>query len=297
MSKAIENKYDFILLHDVKMGNPNGDPDAANMPRIDIETNHGIITDVCTKSKIRNYVNTVKQNANGFKIYIQPNVPLERSDRSAFNYLSIEEKKIPDLKKSDDEFEKKILNFMCENFYDVRTFGAVMTTFTKNKLCGNITGPVQIGFGRSIDPVFPQEITITRKTITTEKDATQKNTEIGKKYIIPYGLYRTEGYVSANLATYAQKKTGFNEEDLELFWEALMNMYEHDHAAMRGNMAVRKLIIFKHKNALGNAPAWKLFDAVKVVRKDPNQPARDFDDYEITIDYSQIPEGVECIIK
>lgn len=295
MSKVIENRYDFIVLQDVVMGNPNGDPDAGNMPRIDIETNHGMITDVCFKSKIRNYVNVIKNNAEGFKIYIQPNIPLERNDKSAYTYLGIDEKKAQDLKKNDDGVEEKIKNFMCQNFYDIRTFGAVMTSFAKAKLsCSNVRGPVQVGFGRSIDPIIPQEITITRKAITTEKDALQKNTEIGKKYIVPYGLYRTEGYVSANIA---KKHTGFSEEDLELFWAAILNMHEQDHAAMRGNMAVRKLIIFKHSSELGNAPAWKLFDAVKVERKDPTQPARCFDDYEITIDYSKIPENVECIIK
>lgn len=193
-------------------------------------------------------------------------------------------------KKADKELDRKIRDFMCRNFFDIRTFGAVMTTFTKNALnCGQVRGPVQLSFARSIDPIVPQELTITRTAITTEADAENKKTEMGRKYIVPYGLYRAEGYISANLA---RKVTGFSEEDLELLWQAILNMFEFDHAAARGKMAVRKLIIFKHDSELGNAPAHKLFDAVRVKRIDESRPARSYDDYALTVDEAAIPAGV-----
>lgn len=183
---------------------------------------------------------------------------------------------------------------MCKNFYDVRTFGAVMTTFVKAALnCGQVRGPVQLGFARSVEPVMPQEITITRVAITTEADAENKGTEMGRKYIIPYGLYRCEGYISANLA---RKTTGFSEDDLQLLWQAILNMFENDHSAARGKMAVRELIIFKHANELGCAPAWKLFETVKVERRDKNSidPARSYQDYVVTVDETALPTGVSC---
>lgn len=290
MSEAIKNRYDFMVLFDVENGNPNGDPDAGNMPRVDAETGYGIITDVCLKRKIRNYVEAACEDKEGYRIYIKDNVPLERSDKEAYKYLGIEAGKAKELKKNDQDADLKIRNFMCQNFFDIRTFGAVMTTFVKAALnCGQVRGPVQFGFARSIDRVLPQEITITRVAITTEKDAQKKNTEIGRKFIIPYALYKVEGYVSANLA---RKVTGFSEADLQLFWKAIINMFECDRAAARGNMAVRELIVFKHDSELGEAPAYKLFDTIKITRNNSETPARAYSDYTITIDEDKIPAGV-----
>ncbi len=293
MSAPIKNRYEFVILFDVENGNPNGDPDAGNMPRVDPETGFGIVTDVCLKRKIRNYVETVKEDSTGYRIYVKEKVPLNRSDKEAYTALDITDKNIKEKKKSDPDLDKKVRDWMCANFYDIRTFGAVMTSFTKDALnCGQVRGPVQIGFARSIEPVSPQELTITRVAITKESDAENKTTEMGRKYIVPYGLYRCEGYVSANLA---RKTTGFSDEDLALLWEAILNMFEHDHSAVRGKMAVRKLIIFKHDSELGNAPAWKLFDAVKIVRaNDDVAPARSYGDYRITVDESALPTGINC---
>lgn len=293
MSEAIKNRYEFVVLFDVENGNPNGDPDAGNMPRIDPETNLGIVTDVCLKRKIRNYVETVKgENALGYRIYIKANIPLNRSDKEAFSFLNVDEKNVKGAKKYNDELNKDIRDFMCRNFFDIRTFGAVMTTFVTAPLnCGQVRGPVQLGFARSIDPIVPQEVTITRVAITTEEDAAKKNTEMGNKFIVPYGLYRCEGYVSANLA---QKVTGFSEDDLELLWKAILNMFEHDHAAARGKMSVRELIVFKHDSALGEAPAYKLFETVTVQRKPEVAVPRKYTDYEVHIDESAIPMGVTC---
>ena len=193
MSEAIKNRYEFVVLFDVENGNPNGDPDAGNMPRIDPESGYGLVTDVCLKRKIRNYVEMVKEDEEGYQIYIKENVPLNRSDNQAFEYLGINEKKAKDLKKNDPEADRKIRDFMCKNFFDIRTFGAVMTTFVKASLnCGQVRGPVQLGFARSVDPIVSQEVAITRVAITTEKDAGVKSTEMGRKNIVPYGLYRVE---------------------------------------------------------------------------------------------------------
>jgi CRISPR-associated protein Csd2 len=266
MTQAINNRYDFIILYDVENGNPNGDPDAGNMPRIDPETNYGIVSDVCLKRKIRNYVSAVKENQPGYEIYIQERIPLNTMDKRAYDYLGIAAKDVKDKKKQDRTLDERIRDFMCKNFYDIRTFGAVMTTFVSAKLnCGQVRGPVQLSFSRSVDPVFQQEITITRVAITTEEDAERKGTEMGNKYIIPYAVYRAEGFVSANLA---QKTTGFSEEDLALLWEAITNMFENDHSAARGKMTVRELIVFKHDSIFGNAPSYKLFETVKVNRLD-----------------------------
>lgn len=292
MSEVIKNRYDFVILFDVENGNPNGDPDAGNMPRMDPETGYGLITDVCLKRKIRNYVETLKEGAPGFQIYIKEGVPLNRSDNEAVQALGIED--IKNAKRSDPDIDQKLRNWMCKNFYDIRTFGAVMTTFVKNALnCGQVRGPVQLSFARSIDPVVPQEVTITRVAITTEGDAEKKKTEMGQKHIIPYALYRTEGFVSANLA---RKTTGFSEEDLELLWQAIMNMFENDHSAARGKMAVRKLIIFKHDSELGNAPAHKLFDLVQVRKKDTVVVSRSYNDYIVEIS-PDLPDGVTCTCK
>ena len=290
MAEPIKNRYEFVILFDVENGNPNGDPDAGNMPRVDPETGFGLVTDVCLKRKIRNYVELRKEDAEGFRIYIKDGVPLNRSDSAAIEALGID----PDLKtakKADPGIDEKLRDWMCAHFYDVRTFGAVMTTFVKGALnCGQVRGPVQLGFARSVDPIVPQEVTITRVAITTEADAEKKGTEMGRKHIVPYGLYRAEGYVSANLA---RKTTGFSEEDLELLWEAILNLFEHDHSAARGKMAVRKLIIFKHDSELGCAPAYKLFDAVRVTRKDGVIVPRSYADYTVTVADS-LPEGVHC---
>ena len=293
MGEAIKNRYDFVVLFEVQNGNPNGDPDAGNMPRIDLETNQGIVTDVCLKRKIRNYVETAKEGEEGYRIYIKERVPLNRSDAEAYEKLGIDKKNIKDKKRENENLDLEIRDFMCQQFYDIRTFGAVMTTFVKDKLnCGQVRGPVQLGFAKSVDPIISQEVTITRVAITTESDAEGKSTEMGRKYIVPYGLYRVEGYVSANLA---RKVTGFDETDLELLWEAIINMFELDHSAARGNMSVRNLIVFKHDSELGNAPAFKLFEKVKVQRKDMTKSARCYEDYEVAIDCENMPSGVECI--
>ena len=298
MGEAIKNRYEFVVLFDVENGNPNGDPDSGNMPRIDPESGLGLVTDVCLKRKIRNYVETVKEDAKGYKIYIKEDVPLNRSDREACESLGItetEDKKVTEalkkLKKSDKDVDIKLRDYMCDNFYDIRTFGAVMTTFVKASLnCGQVRGPVQLGFARSIDPIVSQEVTITRVAITTEKDAENKSTEMGRKNIVPYGLYRVEGYISANLA---RKVTGFSEEDLDLLWEAIINMFENDHSAARGKMAVRELIVFKHCKELGDCPAYKLFDAVELRKKEEIEYPRKYQDYTVQIHEEMIPDSVE----
>ena len=283
---AIKNRYEFVVLFDVENGNPNGDPDGGNIPRTDPETGQGLVTDVCLKRKIRNFVELVKDGEAGYEIYIKDGVPLNTSDKRAYSKLGIDEKGV----KGKDE---EIRDFMCDNFYDIRTFGAVMTTFVKANLnCGQVRGPVQLGFARSIDPILPQETTITRIAITTEADAAKKSTEMGRKYIVPYGLYRTEGFISANLA---RKTTGFSEKDLELLWQAILNMFEHDRSAARGKMTVRELIVFKHSTELGNAPAHKLFETVTVTRKEDVYPPRAFSDYDVFVDEAALPDEITCI--
>ena len=293
MSDIIKNRYEFVILFDVENGNPNGDPDAGNMPRVDPETGLGIVTDVCLKRKIRNFVEAVKEDEPGYKIYIKENVPLNTSDKKAYVALGVDEKKVKDAKKTDPDLDVKVRDWMCQNFFDIRTFGAVMTTFVKDALnCGQVRGPVQLGFARSVEPISQQEMTITRVAITTEEAAAEKNTEMGRKYIVPYGLYRCEGFISANLA---RKTTGFSEEDLSLLWQAIINMFELDHSAARGKMAVRELIVFKHDSEFGNAPAHKLFDLVKITRKDTSgMPARAYSDYKVCVDEAALPVGVTC---
>lgn len=295
MSEPIKNRYDFVVLFDVKNGNPNGDPDTGNMPRMDPETGIGLVTDACLKRKIRNYVDIAKNGAPGYKIYIRSDVPLEESDRSALEYLGVEDMK--GAKKTDPEIEKKVRSFMCKNFFDIRTFGAVMTTFTKGGMnCGQVRGPVQIGFAHSIDPVVPQEITITRSAITTVKDAAEKHTEMGRKYIVPYGLYQVEGYISS---VEASRVTDFSEDDLSLFWEAVINMFEEDHSAARGNMAVHELIVFKHEKPLGNAPSYKLMARIHVTKKEGVSVPRSYSDYDVSVDTKDLPDGVtvERLVK
>ena len=286
MSEPIKNRYEFVLLYDVENGNPNGDPDAGNMPRIDPETGHGIVTDVCLKRKIRNYVELVKGDAPGYRIYIKEGTPLNQNNAEAYLAVGLKPGE-----KATLEGVEKARAWICKNFFDVRTFGAVMTTGDN---CGQVRGPVQINFSRSIDPITQMEVTITRQAVTRIEDAAKERT-MGRKHIVPYGLYRAEGYVSAKLANHPTKGTGFSEEDLQLLWEALLNMFEHDRSAARGKMATRKLIVFKHESDLGNAPAHVLFDLVQVQRKPDVEVPRKFSDYEVTIDRKNLPEGVELI--
>lgn len=290
MSTPIKNRYDFVILFDVENGNPNGNPDAGNMPRIDPETGYGLVTDVCLKRKIRNYVEDLKEEAPGYRIYVKEGVPLNRSDAEALTAVGVSGD-LKAAKKADPGIDKKLRDFMCSNFYDIRTFGAVMTTFVKGALnCGQVRGPVQLSFARSIDPIVPQEVTITRVAITTEADAEKKGTEMGRKHIVPYALYRAEGYVSANLA---RKTTGFSEDDLQLLWQAILNMFENDHSAARGKMAVRELIVFKHDSELGNAPAYKLFEKVQVKPVEGVEVPRKYGDYVVSVS-DDLPEGVHC---
>ena len=294
MTEPIQNRFDFVLFFDVKNGNPNGDPDAGNMPRIDPETGHGIVSDVCLKRKVRNYVDLVKgqdvdgpdvaEGELGYKIYVQEGAVLNERNKKAYVHYDMKpsEKKLP----KGEQDRLKVTKFMCDNFFDIRSFGAVMTTGVN---CGQVRGPIQMCFAESVDPVMPMEMSITRMAVTKEEDAEKERT-MGRKQYIPYGLYRVEGFVSASLA----EKTGFSQEDLDLFFSALMNMFENDRSAARGLMSSRKLLVFKHESKLGNAPAHRLFEAVKVNRLIPDaQEARSFGDY--TIEVGDIPEGVELI--
>jgi CRISPR-associated protein Csd2 len=292
MSEPIKNRYEFVLLYEVENGNPNGDPDAGNMPRIDPETGYGIVTDVCLKRKIRNYVELVKQDGAGFKIYVKEGIPLNAQHEKAYTANEIPVPKKEDSSKTEPATINKLRRWMCDQFYDIRTFGAVMTTGVN---CGQVRGPVQINFSRSIDPIVQQEVTITRVTVTRVGE--DKTTEMGRKHIVPYALYRAEGYVSAKLANDSAKGTGFSEEDLELLWEALINMFEHDHSAARGKMATRKLIVFKHESELGNAPAHQLFGMIVVEKSAGANPPRSFSDYQVKIDREHVPVGVTVIEK
>jgi CRISPR-associated protein Csd2 len=273
MSNVIQNRYEFVYLFDVENGNPNGDPDAGNMPRIDPETGYGIITDVCLKRKIRNYVQIIKNDQPPYCIYVKEKAILTNQQKRAYEALKIDPKG-----KTSDDIEKARL-WMCQNFFDVRTFGAVMSL--KDYNCGQVRGAAQLNFGRSIDVICPRELTITRMAVATEKEAEAQsgdNRTMGRKNIVPYALYRTEGYVSACLA----EQTGFNEEDLALLWDALINMFDHDHSAARGKMCARRLIVFKHDSKIGNAPAHKLFETVRV-KPCEGKPPRSFDDYKDNI--------------
>ncbi|MBW1723600.1 MAG: type I-C CRISPR-associated protein Cas7/Csd2 [Deltaproteobacteria bacterium] len=284
MSNAIQNRYEFVYLFDVENGNPNGDPDAGNMPRIDPETNHGLVTDVCLKRKIRNYVEIAKQGEAGYEIYVREKAVLNQQHELAYiNNPEIEKPPAKKLPKKEEE-ARIITRWMCDNFFDIRTFGAVMTTDVN---CGQVRGPVQFNFARSVDPILPLDISITRMAVTNERDLEKERT-MGRKSIVPYGLYRAEGFISAHLA----EKTGFSEDDLKFLWEALINMFDHDHSAARGKMTARNLLIFRHESKLGNAPAHKLFDLVKIRRKDESRPARAFSDYVVSIDEDNVPQGV-----
>lgn len=285
---AIAHRYEFVYLFDITNGNPNGDPDAGNLPRLDPETNRGLVTDVCLKRKIRNFVSLDKPADAGYAIYMQEKAVLNNQHRKAYDAQSLkpEDKKLP----KEEEKARAITQWMCNNFFDVRTFGAVMTTGVN---AGQVRGPVQMAFATSIDPVVPLEISITRMAVTTEKEAEAQsgdNRTMGRKHIIPYGLYRAHGFVSAKLA----ERTGFSDADLELFWRALINMFEHDRSAARGEMAARKLIVFEHESAMGNAPAHVLFDAVRITpaQADTDSAPRRFADYRVEIDQAAIPSGV-----
>lgn len=284
MGEVINNRYDFVLLFDVKNGNPNGDPDAGNLPRIDPETGHGIVTDVCLKRKIRNYTELIKNEQVPYHIYVQEKAVLTERRAPAYDAVADENDKATKISKA--------RAWMCRNFYDVRTFGAVMSTKENN--CGQVRGPVQLAFSQSIDPIVSLEASITRMAVETRKESDAQdgdNRTMGRKTYIPYGLYRLHGFISAPLAA----QTGFSEKDLAHFWDALINMFDHDRSAARGEMATQKLIVFKHQSELGSAPAHKLFDLVQVCRKDDSKPPRGFSDYTVSIEKSALPRGVELL--
>lgn len=306
---ALANRYDFVYLFDVTNGNPNGDPDAGNLPRLDPETNQGLVSDVCLKRKIRNFVALTKGDTPGHEIYVAERAILELQQKRAWDAI-IPEATTKDREKlpKDDQKARELTQWMCSNFFDVRTFGAVMST--KGANCGQVRGPVQFAFARSIDPILPLEVSITRMAATTESDAESKGDirTMGRKHIVPYGLYRVHGYVSAGLAGGGGKGTGFSEEDVELLWTALEQMFDHDRSAARGEMAARALILFRHQSAIGNAPAHRLFERVDVKRVfdgeefDPGDrrahnlpPARAFSDYSVHVDSSDLPAGIEVI--
>ena len=281
----IENRYDFVMLFDVENGNPNGDPDAGNTPRVDAETGYGYITDVCLKRKIRNYVELCKEGEAGYNILVRPDKALNAKFTDAYKAEGLPTKNKG--KNTDDV--RKAKEYMCRNYYDVRTFGAVMST--GDDPCGIVRGPVQINFARSISPVNIQDVTITRQARTTEDRTKTGETEMGRKSMIPYALYRAEGYVSAALGN----KVGLTEDDIEVLWEAIINMFEHDHSAARGKMCMRKLYVFKHDSVLGNCPSHILFDKISVEETDIIPP-RAFSDYKISVD-NELPNGVLLIEK
>jgi CRISPR-associated protein Csd2 len=272
---TIQNRYEFVYLFDVTNGNPNGDPDAGNIPRLDPESSKGLVTDVCLKRKIRNFIELTEGDSQGYDIYVKEKSVLNHQNRKAYEALEIEPvaKKLP----KNEKKAREVTAWMCKNFFDVRTFGAVMTTEVNS---GQVRGPVQLAFAKSIDPIIPLEISITRMAVTNEKDLEKERT-MGRKSIVPYGLYRVHGFISAKLAD----KTGFSETDLEKLWQALQMMFEHDHSAARGEMVARKLIVFQHKDALGNMPSHKLFERVTVerIKGESGTPANDFDDYQVII--------------
>ena len=299
----LENRYDFVYLFDVKDGNPNGDPDAGNLPRIDAETGRGLVTDVCLKRKVRNYVSLIKNDEPPHDIYIKEKAILNQVHEKAYESIgagqelkSKEEghevdKKSKSKRKGSADAVNKARNWICQNFYDVRTFGAVMSTGVN---CGQVRGPVQITFARSIDPIISQEHSITRMAVATIEEAKKQsgdNRTMGRKFTVPYGLYRCHGFISAHLA----QQTGFSEDDLELLMQALESMFEHDRSAARGEMTTRGLYVFKHNSKLGNAPAHRLFERVTVTLKNGSKSPREFNDYQISIDGEGTPTGVELI--
>ncbi|HHT64436.1 MAG TPA: type I-C CRISPR-associated protein Cas7/Csd2 [Clostridia bacterium] len=303
MSKDIQKRYDFVMLFDVKDGNPNGDPDAGNLPRIDAETGHGLITDVCLKRKVRNYVGLKKGDQPPYGIFIKEKAILNNIIEQAYISLNIN---LNDPPKDPGDGKKRnkvgqgqgkeidqARKFMCQNFFDIRTFGAVLSTGAN---AGQVRGPVQLTFARSVDPIVSLEHSITRMAVTTETEAEKQggdNRTMGRKFTVPYGLYCAHGFVSAPLAN----QTGFSEDDLELLWEALENMFEHDRSAARGLMSTRKIIIFEHSSKMGDVSVQKLFDAVTVKRRDESKPPRDFNDYIVSIARDAIPQSVSLIEK
>ena len=289
MTSPINNRYEFLLLFDVKDGNPNGDPDAGNLPRIDPETGHGLVTDVCLKRKVRNYVGLIEGEKPPYEIYVKEKSILNKQHERAYEALNIDLSKDESKRKGGARVDDARM-WMCQNFYDVRTFGAVMSTGIN---CGQVRGPVQLGFARSIEQIVPAEHSITRMAVATEKESEKQggdNRTMGRKFTVPYALYRVHGFISAPLA----RQTGFSDGDLTMFWNALINMFDHDRSAARGEMAARRLIVFKHESELGNAPAHKLFEAVEVKRVNGSDgPARSFGDYAVTV--GSVPAGVEVI--
>ncbi len=284
----MNNRYDFVYLFDVKDGNPNGDPDAGNLPRVDAETGHGLMTDVALKRKVRNFVGLAHGEQPPYEIYVKEKAVLNKQHERAYEALGLEDAGKAGKRKGSGEQVEQARQWMCKNFYDVRTFGAVMSTGTN---CGQVRGPVQLTFGRSIDPVVSSEHAITRMAVTTEKEAEAQqgdNRTMGRKFTIPYGLYRAHGFVSAPLA----EQTGFSDEDLELLWKSLEQMFEHDRSAARGQMSARCLLLFKHDDRLGNAPAHALFDRITVEREDAERPARAFSDYRVLFDGQPVDEVV-----
>lgn len=321
-STPVQRRHEFVLYFDVADGNPNGDPDAGNMPRLDPETGHGLVTDVCLKRKIRNYVELAKEDSARYRIYVSEGAILNEKHREAFiahaDASSGDARKDAKLSPKSDDAAAKVRRFMCDNFFDIRTFGAVMSTGIN---AGQVRGPVQLNFARSVEPVLPLEVSITRMAATNEAEKKKRdsgdaeegkrgdNRTMGRKHIIPYGLYRVHGYVSAPLASHPVKGTGFDDADLALLFRALRDMFEHDRSAARGAMATRKLVVFRHESALGNAHADALFARVKHARagaegpsgtgdarRDAMRPARGFDDYTITVDREGLPAGVEVLV-
>ncbi len=298
MTKTVENRYDFVLLFDVKDGNPNGDPDAGNLPRVDPETGHGLVTDVCLKRKVRNFVQLKKECSTGYDIFVKEKAILNKQIREGYEALKInlsespKDKKDGEKRKTKGEAQgsevEKGCAYMCKNYFDIRTFGAVMSTGAN---AGQVRGPVQLTFARSINQVVPLEHSLTVCAARMEEKTIEEQIGIqARKFTIPYGLYRCHGFISAPLAA----QTGFTEDDLKLFWEALENMFEHDRSAARGQMAARKLVVFQHDSPMGNAPAHKLFDLVKVTAN--STPTRDFSDYKIVVPKQDaMPQGVKII--
>jgi CRISPR-associated protein Csd2 len=290
---TIQNRYEFVYLFDVTNGNPNGDPDAGNMPRLDPDSSRGLVTDVCLKRKIRNFIELTEDQTQGYDIYVKEKSVLNLQNKKAYEALGItpESKKMP----KDEAKAREVTAWMCKNFFDVRTFGAVMTTEVNS---GQVRGPVQLTFAKSEDPVIPLEVSITRMAVTTEKEAEAQsgdNRTMGRKHIVPYGLYRAHGFISAHLA---KKTTGFSDEDLSKLWQALEQMFEHDRSAARGEMVGRHLVVFKHATALGNAPSHELFERVVVdrVQGEKGSPAQAFSDYSVKLD-GQAIKGFKHVVE
>ena len=284
---SLQKRYDFVLLFDVQDGNPNGDPDAGNLPRMDPETGEGLVTDVCLKRKVRNYVGLTRGEQPPFEIYVKEKSVLNAQHERAYQALGID-LSADDKKRKGGDKSEDARRWMCRNFFDVRTFGAVMSTGVN---CGQVRGPVQITFARSVGPIVATEHSITRMAVTTPAEAEKQsgdNRTMGRKFTVPYGLYRAHGFVSAHLA----QQTGFGEEDLALLWDALTNLFEHDRSAARGQMATRGLYVFEHDSPLGNAPAHRLFERISVSRNDVAAPARAFSDFNVSVDSAELPAGV-----